>query len=48
MVSTDTGSQGKAMGIAPDGALLMEVDGVSTAVRAGGVRVESRSSENGT
>lgn len=48
MVSTDTGLQGKAMGIAPDGALLVEVDGVSTAVRAGGVRVESRSSENGT
>ncbi len=46
MVSTDAGLEGRAMGISSDGALLVEVDGVSTAVRAGSVRVESGWSEN--
>ena len=48
MVSTDTGLEGRALGISSDGALLVEVDGVSTKVRAGSIRVDSRRSQNRT
>lgn len=48
MVSTDAGLEGRAMGIATDGTLLVEVDGVSTTVRAGSVWVDSRRSRSRT
>ena len=42
MVNTDAGPEGRAMGISSDGALRVEVDGVSTTIRSGSVRVDAR------
>ena len=48
MVSTDAGLQGRAMGISSDGALILEVDGTLSAIRAGSVRVNSAQSKKQT